>query len=92
MQAQLTPHDACNVVARAPVHHDWSVAMQLLTATDLARILGRSPHTIRADVHRNPGALPPRLDVPGTRLLRWRRVDVEHWISCLKTSDKRGHS
>jgi predicted DNA-binding transcriptional regulator AlpA len=64
--------------------------MQLLTVNDLSRILGRSPNTIRADVHRNPGALPPRLNLPGTRLLRWRPVDVEQWISHLKTSQKRG--
>lgn len=64
--------------------------MRLLTVTDLSRILGRSPNTVRADVHRNPGALPPRLNVPGTRLLRWRPVDVEQWISRLKTSHKRG--
>ena len=64
--------------------------MQLLTVADLSRILGRSPNTVRADVHRNPDALPPRLYVPGTRLLRWRSMDVEKWISRLQTSEMRG--
>lgn len=47
---------------------------------DLAALLGRSPETIRKDIHRNPLAVPPRLVIPGTRLLRWRTVDVQEWL------------
>lgn len=53
----------------------------LLTLEDLAAILGRSPETIRRDLRRNPDAVPPRLQLPGTRLLRWRAVDVEAWLA-----------
>ena len=52
----------------------------LLTLEDLAAILGRSPETIRRDLRRNPDAVPPRLQIPGTRLLRWRAADVEAWL------------
>lgn len=52
----------------------------LLTLEDLAAVLGRSPETIRRDLRRNPDAVPPRLQLPGTRLLRWRAVDVEAWL------------
>ena len=54
--------------------------LRLLTLDDLAAILGRSPETIRRDLRRNPDAVPPRLQLPGTRLLRWRAADVEGWL------------
>lgn len=53
----------------------------LLSLEDLALLLGRSPETIRKDLRRNPGAVPPRLVITGTRLLRWRPVDVDAWLS-----------
>jgi len=52
----------------------------LLTLDELATILSRSPETIRRDIRRNPNAVPPRLQIPGTRLLRWRAADVEAWL------------
>jgi predicted DNA-binding transcriptional regulator AlpA len=52
----------------------------LLDLEDLARLLARSPQTIRRDLRRNPDAVPPRLQLPGTKLLRWREADVEAWI------------
>lgn len=48
---------------------------------DLATLLARSPETIRKDLHRNPAAVPPRLIIPGTRLLRWRAQDVYAWMA-----------
>ena len=54
---------------------------KLLTLGELAQLLGRSPETIKKDLLRNPGAVPPRLRVPHTRLLRWRAVDVEAWLA-----------
>ena len=53
----------------------------LLTIVDVARLLGRSPKTLKSDLLRNPQAVPPRVHMPGTRLLRWREADVEAWLS-----------
>lgn len=54
---------------------------ELLDLNDLASMLGRSPETIKKDMLRNHLAVPPRLHIPGTRLLRWRRVDVAAWLA-----------
>ncbi|QKL60725.1 helix-turn-helix domain-containing protein [Ralstonia solanacearum] len=53
----------------------------LLDINDLAELLGRSPETIKKDIKRNPLAVPPRLHIPGTRLLRWRQQDVDAWLA-----------
>ncbi|WP_296658535.1 helix-turn-helix domain-containing protein [Paraburkholderia sp.] len=53
----------------------------LLDIHELAELLGRSPETIKKDIRRNHLAVPPRLHIPGTRLLRWRRADVEAWLA-----------
>lgn len=52
----------------------------LLTLGDLARLLGRSAETIRKDVRRKPGAVPPFVVLPGTRQMRWRPSDVQKWL------------
>lgn len=52
----------------------------LLDLQALAQFLGRSPHTIRRDLRRNPDAVPPRVQLPGTRLLRWREAEVNAWL------------
>lgn len=52
----------------------------LLDLDELSVVLRRSPETIKKDLRRNPDAVPPRLQLPGTRLLRWRAVDVEAWL------------
>ena len=62
--------------AKAPVQ-----TLPLLTLNELADILGRSPETIRKDIRRNLDAVPPRLKLPGTRLLRWRASDVDVWLA-----------
>jgi predicted DNA-binding transcriptional regulator AlpA len=54
---------------------------QLLTLDDVALMLGRSPQTIKKDMRRNPDAVPPRLLLPHTRLLRWRLEDVQAWLA-----------
>lgn len=54
---------------------------KLLDLNELADYLGRSPDTIKKDLKRNPMAVPPRLHIPGTRLLRWRISDVEAWLA-----------
>ena len=52
----------------------------LIDIKALAALLQRSPETIRKDLKRNPTAVPPRVMIPGTRLLRWRAADVETWL------------
>jgi predicted DNA-binding transcriptional regulator AlpA len=54
---------------------------KLLDLNELATLLGRSPETIKKDLKRNRLAVPPRLYIPGTRLLRWRRIDVDIWLA-----------
>jgi predicted DNA-binding transcriptional regulator AlpA len=53
----------------------------LLDIDELAAVLGRRPETIKRDLRRNPMAVPPRLHIPGTRMLRWREPDVEAWLA-----------
>ena len=54
---------------------------KLLDLNELGIMLGRSPETIKKDIKRNRLAVPPRLHIPGTRLLRWRKIDVETWLA-----------
>lgn len=56
---------------------------KLLDLHELSELLSRSPETIKKDLKRNRLAAPPRLHIPGTRLLRWRRVDVDTWLASL---------
>lgn len=55
----------------------------LLDLNELSTLLGRSPETIKKDLKRNRLAVPPRLHIPGTRMLRWRKVDVDAWLASL---------
>lgn len=57
--------------------------IKLLDLHELSALLGRSPETIKKDLKRNRMAVPPRLHIPGTRLLRWRQVDVDTWLAGL---------
>jgi len=54
---------------------------KLLDLNELSVVLGRSPETIKKDMTRNRLAVPLRLHIPGTRLLRWRRIDVDNWLA-----------
>ncbi|MBL0719737.1 hypothetical protein JI742_07530 [Piscinibacter sp. Jin2] len=62
----------------------------VLELQDLANLLGRSPETVRKDLRRNPAAVPPRLLIPGTRLLRWRTADVQAWLAQRVEGPRRG--
>lgn len=53
----------------------------LLTISELAHVLGRSPATIKSDLSRNPAILPPRVQLPGSRQVRWREDDVQQWLA-----------
>ena len=57
--------------------------IKLLDLNELASLLGRSPETIKKDMRRNRCGVPPRVFIPGTRLLRWRNVDVDAWLAGL---------
>lgn len=50
---------------------------QLLTAKDLAEVLGISPNAVYTRLYRG-GDLPPPIQV-GARALRWCPKDVERW-------------
>ena len=56
---------------------------KLFDLNELSTLLGRSPETIKKDLKRNRLAVPPRLQIPGTRLLRWRQADVNAWLASL---------
>ena len=60
---------------------EFTLSLNLLDLEDLAALLGRSPETIKKDLRRNRLAVPPRVHIPGTRLLRWRVTDVEAWLA-----------
>lgn len=53
----------------------------IIDVNELSALLGRSPETIKKDLKRNRLAVPPRLHIPGTRFLRWRKVDVDSWLA-----------
>lgn len=57
------------------------MTIEILDLNELANLLGRSAETIKKDMLRNHLAVPPRLHIPGTRLLRWRKVDVAAWLA-----------
>ena len=63
---------------------------KLLNLNELSVLLGRSPETIKKDLTRNRLAVPPRLHIPGTRLLRWRKEDVDVWLASLVESRMEG--
>ena len=58
-----------------------SMNSKLIDLNELSAMLGRSPETIKKDLKRNRLAVPPRLYIPGTRLLRWRQIDVDRWLA-----------
>lgn len=65
---------------------------KLLDLQELGALLGRSPETIKKDMKRNRMAVPPRLYIPGTRLLRWRAVDVNAWLASHVEIQKGGNN
>lgn len=58
-----------------------SMNSTLVDLNELSTMLGRSPETIKKDLKRNRLAVPPRLHIPGTRLLRWRQIDIDRWLA-----------
>lgn len=55
-------------------------AAQILNVDQLARMLHKSPASIRSDASRNPSSLPPICRLPGNKRLLWRLQDVLAWL------------
>jgi hypothetical protein len=53
----------------------------LLSVEQLARLIHKSPASVRSDASRNARALPPLCRLPGSKRLLWRREDVISWIA-----------
>ncbi len=47
---------------------------------EVAEVLGVTPETVRKNMKRRPWLVPMNMHIPGTRMLRWRIVDVEAWL------------
>lgn len=47
---------------------------------ELAELLEKRPETIRKNLKSRPWTVPPRMHIPGTRILRWRKHEVEAWL------------
>lgn len=58
--------------------------LRTLNAEDLAKLLHRSPGTIKVDSRRRPETLPPRLRIPGSHKLMWLEADVVAWLNKLR--------
>lgn len=52
---------------------------QYLDIWELGELLGRAPETIRKQLRTDPQRVPPKMHIPGTRMLRWRAIDVKRW-------------
>lgn len=60
---------------------------RLLDSKEIAALINKSVLTLRKDVHRRPGTLPPRTVLPGdARALVWRQSDVDAWFASLTTA------
>lgn len=51
-----------------------------LDIDELAQMLGRSSSSIRRNLARRPFLVPPKMHIPGSKMLRWRARDVESWM------------
>ncbi len=57
--------------------------LQLIDASSLGKLIGRSTKSIKIDANRRPETLPPRFVIPGTRKVQWRVADVRRWMEAL---------
>lgn len=51
-----------------------------LDIEDLAELLGIRADTVRKKLRVAPQALPPKMYIPGSKMLRWRTREVENWL------------
>lgn len=62
-------------------HQSLGALPSILAVEHLARLIHKSPASIRSDASRNPSALPPICRLPGNKRLLWRVQDVLTWIA-----------
>lgn len=51
-----------------------------LDMDELAKVMGLSSGTIRKKLKSAPTEIPPKMHLPGTKMLRWRHQEVESWM------------
>lgn len=60
---------------------------EVATIDDIAKLLRLHVNTVRADLHRRPESLPPRLLLPGRRTVRFLKADVLAWLNKNRAQD-----
>jgi hypothetical protein len=55
--------------------------IDVIAVEQLAKLIHKSPASIRSDASRNPAALPPICRLPGSKRLLWLLDDVRVWMS-----------
>ena len=58
---------------------------EVVTIDDIAKLLRLHVNTVRADLHRRPESLPPRIRLPGRRTVRFLKADVLTWLNTNRT-------
>lgn len=58
-----------------------AMSVEVLAVEQLAKLIHKSPASIRSDASRNPSALPPICRLPGNKRLLWLLADVMAWMS-----------
>jgi predicted DNA-binding transcriptional regulator AlpA len=53
---------------------------QLIGIDEVAKLLNMEINTAKVNITRHPETLPPRIKIPGTRLVRFMLKDVRDWI------------
>jgi len=52
--------------------------MKYLDIDELAEVLGQSVNSSKKKLVANPTSLPPRMHLPGARMLRWRAQEAQN--------------
>lgn len=63
-------------------------ALSVITAVELATILGKSLASVRGDVSRAPHRLPPMVRIPGGGKTLWLVSTVEAWLKSHESGQK----
>ena len=58
-----------------------------LSVDDVARLLDKTPASLRQDIAKRPHCVPPRLQLPGRRIL-FLREDVLAWLRGFSTMQR----
>ncbi len=59
----------------------WSFSMTAyLDIDELAELLGQSVRALRRNMRTAPHKVPPRMHIPGSKMLRWRTTEVKSWM------------